>query len=303
MTGPEHEPDIPKSKSWLSLGRLALILLPLAFVGFVVWLSSSGYAPPPFTIKTLDCGNGRSIIIHIGRALESYGYYPVSYEVRVHDTVVVPEKAVTGVWPGTSFDFELLLAENGDLAGVVLRPLAHIIERMPDFKSGDSWTREVMADSLIIIHDFKVDQSFDGIGVRFNAAASERVKRLLAAHPEWVDDTANADILKGVVQLEVDSDKRLGGADLSKVALLPALNCVVAHEPLSADGVKALDGIPTLKYLSFFEASIVDEDVLRLRGLHHLENIVVPMTGPSKEAVDALRNALPHTRIVQQDCD
>jgi hypothetical protein len=160
-----------------------------------------------------------------------------------------------------------------------------------------------MADSLIIIHDFKADQSFGGIGVRFNAPSSARVKRLLAAYPQWNDDTANADILKGVVQLDVDSGERLGGADLSRVALLPALNCVVAHEPLSAEGIEILDRIPTLKYLSFFEASIGDEDILRLRGLHHLETIVVPVSGPSKESVDALRKALPQTKVLQQDSD
>jgi hypothetical protein len=260
--------------------------------------------PPPYEFKTLDYGNGRTIVIRLGKSLDQWGCYPVYYEARDGDHTVIPERHVTGVWPGTAFGFELISAESGCLAGVVLRPLVHNLERLPDFGAGDSWTREVVSESLIIVHDFNTNQSFASVRAGENPAARTLVTRLLAAHSEWNDDSANAETLRAVVCLNLDDDEKSGvGSALSRAHLLPALEAIVCHSPISAKGVECLSHVATLKALVLSGAAMGDDDVLRLRALHHLKTIILPLTGPSPKAVNSLRDDLQGTQVIQRDRD
>jgi hypothetical protein len=258
---------------------------------------------PPYEFKTLDCGNGKTIVIRLGQSLDRWGCYPVYYEVKVGDQTAIPERQVTGVWPGTDFGFELISAENGKLVGVLLRPLVHNLDRSPHFEAGGSWTREVISASLIIVHDFPAGKSFASIRAGNDPAARTLVDRLLNAHPEWINDAANSDLLKDVVCLSLDDGKGDTVSDWSGAHLLPGLQMVASHSPLSSRDVESLSRIASLKALVLSDARIEDDDVRRLSGLHNLETIILPLTGPSSTAVGTLRKALPQTQVMQRDGD
>ena len=264
----------------------------------LVWAVARRGAPP-YEFKTLDCGNDQKIVIRLG-SLENFGYYPVYYQVFVHNRPVAAEDQLSGVgvWPGTKFDFELIRTEDGNLVGVILRPLVSDLAQLPDFALGECWTREVATESLIIVHDFKAEKSFSsavGRGVR--ADGKEFVVRLLSAQPNLKGDTPDSEYLQAVSRLTFYRD-RGNDSDLSHALSLPALETITCHEPVSAKGVQILNKMPRLKELDLCRATVTDDNVGKLAKLQKLETLCLPANGPSRSAIKTLHDALPGTKIL-----
>jgi hypothetical protein len=135
MNSTERQITEPKPPLRWYQYRLRTLLLLTAILAIVLGLGTWIYRNwEEYHVATLDCGDGRLILITAATAWEVA--QPLYYRVVVNGETVVPKVYFTNAPnDGSRYQFDVVKAESGNLVGVV--------------ESGESGDPE-----LVILHDF-----------------------------------------------------------------------------------------------------------------------------------------------------
>jgi hypothetical protein len=158
------EPGAPETRGrnrWSITLRGLLVVV--AVISIYVAIGGWGrreWIPRPQRWITLDCGEGREIVIWLDfRSEDAPSLY---YEVIVNDKVVTKMCFCFVVSSPSNTDLHLLSAENGNLVGVV--------EGTPPDCS-----------KVVILHDFSTGESWPELDGKTGSKHSEQVRKLKEA--------------------------------------------------------------------------------------------------------------------------
>ncbi len=241
---------------------------------------------------TFEVGDGRRVLV-----IENRGVFideisgELYYEVWQQNRRLLPRTPLnrTVFGYGSSLEYEVETAEGGQLVALLRRQLA--LTSLPDLEAGESWKEHILADSLMVLHDFET-------GVSYPAQTGSREKllqRLLSAHPEW-DEEEEEEIL-GLVDLFSTLDP-LTQAQLESLHSLPRLRCLeLGPQLLSGDMLRPLGEMDSLRELNIRYAELSDDAIPALSSLRQLQLLILPEGRLSANTRHELERALRDTTI------
>jgi len=270
-----------RSRRWLIVVVAAAFGV-LAVGGALIWLTRE-YC----TIATLDCGNGRHIVLSSARSWEYAP--PLYYQVFDGNKEVVPR---TSVWLGDlgdrlpydilSLSYRLYSAEGGQVVGIVPKELPYAAIVLHDFATNQSWPH--------------LDGHYGGASVLEAGRKWQSLReRLEAENPEIsllakVDDS---DYLRKVDFLYF-CHSGLTDGHLAKLRGIPNIETLHLDDTAITDkGLEHLATLPGLCHLSLANTAISDNGLAHLSGIKALDWIDLSGTNVTPHGVEKLRRSLP----------
>jgi hypothetical protein len=93
----------------------------------------------PYTVQSLDAGNGLRIAIVVEPSTRRIGHFSVLYEIWRNDQCIVPACHFGDPTLPKDKSFELLSVEEGCLVAVYKKKQPHLLHLMYDTQSGELW--------------------------------------------------------------------------------------------------------------------------------------------------------------------
>lgn len=150
-------------------------------------------------VQTLKCGNNDEITFFSKRDSLWDLTHSLYCDVRIDAHLVLTRRKFASGYRHGTYKFEVVSSSRGGgkAVGVLWMPFDDIVECSPDFSNGESWTRQIVAQSLVIIYDFKSGEAFTGLSAYEQAPIIAR--QLLDELAKWKKHSEQPDVLESIV--------------------------------------------------------------------------------------------------------
>ena len=275
-----------------------LIKKKIVFVNIIIFLTLFACSRSEYnTIEIFELGDGQKFIITAPSYCDAGQFF--FYEVHYKNKIIVPKTKILGISCIDSYkvSFKIVIAENGNLAGLYYEPISTLTGGFPEFEKGETWTLYTLKKHMIVIHAFDNNKSFPYKKKIFN----QLFNRLSKSRPEWNADSKNVKLLKKIKRFGVyNSDPSI--IHLKHLKELPGLKelSFVASN-IDDSELEFLKNITGLERLTLEKTQITNKSFEHLVKLKNLKELNIHCNKVSAETVKALKKELNNTRIYPND--